>query len=213
MPSLKTSANSRTAISMISGFTCLPNLRANEPNACGSKFASDGFLSLDVLSYVSGVPTSVGVMTWAYRSADLVYAKGLEPTSTATTAPATGTTTTSVASQTQFMSTTDTPSPRDSSSGDSTSSDDNSSRVGKGVGIIVAVGIVVLLLMVGLSVAMYQCGKRRGIAVANTNVKQVSDIGQVYDGTTEQWRSAHELEEQRQIQELRASRDQAELSG
>ncbi|KAI0967410.1 hypothetical protein F4678DRAFT_483026 [Xylaria arbuscula] len=220
-------------------FTCIPNLRENEPNACGSRFAWEGSLSLDVLSYVGGVPTKVGATTMTYTSGDQVYAKGLEvrraatdlewntsasetgtttmadtqPSSTATTNPrATGTTTTSgVESQTQFTSTVNTSSAGDSPSGDRTSSDGSSSHVGEEIVIIFAVAIVVLLLIIGLLVAVYRCGKRRGRAIANTNVKQVSDIGQAYDGTTEQWRSAHELEEQRRIQELRASRDPAEL--
>ncbi|KAI1420155.1 hypothetical protein F5Y12DRAFT_774414 [Xylaria sp. FL1777] len=202
------------------GFTCLPNLRDNDPNPCGSTFTSTGLLSVDVLSYTTGVPTKIGATTWAYTSGDLVFAKGLavrraasdlewsvastETTATTSTQPSS---TPRVTSSPTASAASQTPRPSTSVSGDAGSG----ISTGVIIGISVSLGIVGLLLLVGLIIAAYRCGKRKG-GVSKKNKALMSD--DPTDGAwVGRWKSAHEMEEQRRIQELRVSRDPAELAG
>ncbi|KAI1128141.1 hypothetical protein F5Y10DRAFT_181340 [Nemania abortiva] len=196
------------------GFTCRPNLIGGDPNACQSAFTTAGSLLVDVYTYSTLSPTYVGATTTYYKPGDIVFAKGLA-VQRATSDPAwntamtgatevvtTGTTTTGTGTQ-------NTPTPPVNSDTTKKPSVDSSelspgAKAGIGVGITVGAFLITLLVMIA-----YRCGKRRGRSSVKGELSGCSADG-TWIGET---KPIIEMEEQRRMQELRATRDPIELVG
>ncbi|GAW18991.1 hypothetical protein ANO14919_084750 [Xylariales sp. No.14919] len=194
------------------GFTCIPNLPESDTNPCGSTFASEGMLTIQALSTITwGSLSTIGVTTISYNAGDQIYAKGIivrraasdpewEPVSSMAgmTSPNPSSTMSTTRATPASLVNSTSPSKSDGGSSDL--------NYGAKVGIFTSTGIVALLLLSGLMIAVYRCGVRKGVSSS----KQVLVDNQMI----ETWvPPAHELEEQRRILELRATRDPVELVG
>ncbi|KAI1097623.1 hypothetical protein F4804DRAFT_351374 [Jackrogersella minutella] len=212
--------------SIVTAATCCPsgfNCRSRadtDPNACDSVMTSDSSYIVDIFSYVSRSPTSVGTGSTFAPSGHVVFAKGLvvwraetdaewavSTTSTASTSlinnisSITETTTTDSTRSSTIPSVTFS---SDISTGTASSDLSTGTKVGIGVGISLGA-----LLFLGAVVAAYLLGRRN--RYRNNNKQLLIDN----NSTMKQDDSppTYELEEQRRTAEMTGQREPVELMG
>ncbi|KAI1770165.1 hypothetical protein F4818DRAFT_433674 [Hypoxylon cercidicola] len=213
-----------------SGFACYQDRPDGDPNACTSTMDADVSSIVDVLSYTTGSPRTIGSTTAFLSTGERVFAKGLVvwraatdaewPASAITSAALSITSSSLTGSMTLnnmdstpeatvgMLSATSTDSFGNSTASTATPTQTASPRLSTEVQVGLGVGISLgVLAFIGVIVAAYLLGRRRKQSSRDKPALGIDTNEGKQDPTV----THHELEEQRRVVELSSQREPAEL--